>query len=222
MGPVIQKNRGFVNQYLGDAIMAIFPGTPEEALQAAIEMQRTLRTYNTKRRNQNRQPLKMGIGLHSGPLILGIIGDQKRMDAATIADAVNTASRIENLTKHYGTSILLSEDCLKKMKDRTAFHFRYLGKVQVKGKKEPFGLYECYDGELSAYSTLKTRTRKDFENGLQQFFDREFPEATATFHKVLKVNPGDHPARLFMNKSSEYLLKGVPDDWTGVEVMTFK
>ena len=77
----------------------------------------------------------MGIGLHTGSLIMGIIGDEKRMDAATIADTVNTASRIESLTKHYGASILLSEDSLNKLEDKNDFHLRFMGKVQVKGKK---------------------------------------------------------------------------------------
>ena len=78
----------------------------------------------------------MGIGLHTGPLIMGIIGDEQRMDAATISDTVNSASRIESLSKYYGTSILLSEVSLKKIDNREEFHFRYLGKVQVKGKQK--------------------------------------------------------------------------------------
>ena len=222
MGPIIRKYEGFVNQYLGDAIMAIFTQNPENALQAAIDMQKVLREYNLQRQDQNRQTLKMGVGLHTGPLIMGVIGDQKRMDAATIADTVNTASRIESLTKHYGVSILLSEDCIKQMGSPENFDFRFLGKVQVKGKKEPVGLYECYDGDDEELAARKHKTQADFEKGLKKFFKREFPQAIATFDKVLKINPDDQPARLFMNKSSECLQKGVPGDWTGVEVMTFK
>jgi two-component system sensor histidine kinase ChiS len=141
-----------------------------------------------------------------------------------IADTVNTASRIEGLIKYYGASILLSEDSWEQCgaHSECASHFRYLGKVQVKGKKEPFGLYECYDGDQPEIAKRKVQTQPIFEKGLELFFDREFPEAAATFSKVLKVNPDDQPARLFMNKSSENLLQGVPEDWTGVEVMTFK
>ena len=69
---------------------------------------------------------------------------------------------------------------------------------------------------------LKASTQSDFEKGLEHFFNREFPKAVATFDQVLNVNIQDQPARLFMTKASEYLVKGVPDDWTGVEVMTFK
>ena len=136
---------GFVS--LGDAIMAIFPKQPEDALKAAIEMQEVFHKYNQSRQKKKRAPLKIGIGLHTGSLIMGIIGDKERMDAATIADTVNTASRIESLTKHYGVSILLSEDSLDKIENREAFHLRHLGQVLVKGKKEPVGIYECFDGD---------------------------------------------------------------------------
>ena len=185
-------------------------------------MQQALATYNEKRTKKGRQAIRMGVGLHTGSLIMGIIGDQNRMDAATIADTVNTASRIEGLTKHYGVSILVSEDSVKQMKDSADFHLRYLGKVQVKGKKGPVGIYECVDGDQQQVEALKIQTLSDFEKGLEQFLAREFPQAVATFDKVLRANTSDRPARFFMNRSSEFLLKGVPDDWTGVEVMTFK
>lgn len=222
MGPIIPEYRGFVNQYLGDAIMAIFPTGPESALQAAIAMQKRLADYNRERQAAGKASIRMGIGLHAGPLIMGIIGDQNRLDAATIADTVNTASRIESLTKYYGTSILLSEEGLQNITDREQYHLRYLGKVQLKGKKEPTVLYECFSGEAPAAIAKKMTSRIDFETGMQQYFSRDFAEAAATFSTILKKNEQDQPARLFMNKASKNLINGVPDDWTGVEVMSFK
>jgi class 3 adenylate cyclase len=222
MGPVIREHGGFINQYLGDAIMAIFPNRSEDAIKAAIEMQKRLQQYNLERQANGRKTIRMGIGLHTGSLIMGIIGDQNRMDAATIADTVNMASRIESLNKHYGTSILLSKESVLKMKNSANYHLRYLGEVQVKGKKESFGLYECFAGDDPEIMDLKTSTLEGFELGLEQFFGREFPQAAVTFDQVLKVNPEDLTARLFLNKSSKNIVQGVPDDWTGVEVMDFK
>lgn len=222
MGPVIQQHQGFVNQYLGDAIMAIFPGHPSDALRAAIEMQCTLRHYNQERANKGRRPVNMGIGIHTGPLIMGIIGDRKRMDAATIADTVNTASRIERLTKHYGVSILLSQESREELDKTDEFAFRYLGKILLKGKNEPHGLYECIQGDPPDLEAHKADTLPDFEAGLQQFLSRDFPNAAATFHKVLRAHPDDQAARLFLNKASRYTIDGVPEDWTGVEIMTSK
>ena len=222
MGPVIRKHGGFINQYLGDAIMAIFPKEPAAALHAAVEMQQILQAYNAKRQAKGREALKMGIGMQTGPLIMGIIGDENRMDAATIADTVNTASRIESLTKYYGVSILLSEDSLQKIGDKTSLHLRYLGKVQVKGKKVPVSLHECFNGDTPEVAAQKLETRADFENGLTLYFNRTFAEAAAVFNQVLQQSPEDHAARLFLHKASKHIVDGVSADWTGVEVMTFK
>ncbi len=142
MGPVIQKYNGFVNQYLGDGIMAIFPNSTTDALKAAIDMQKALQRYNQQRVKNGKTILKVGMGMHNGPLIMGITGDENRLDAATISDSVNSASRIENLTKHYGASILLSDASLKELDNPSAFHFRYLGEVQVKGKLKAIKIYE--------------------------------------------------------------------------------
>lgn len=222
MGPVIQQQGGFINQYLGDAIMAIFTGGPESALRAAIEMQQRLSTYNQERAARNRVPIQMGTGLHTGPLIMGIIGDEQRLDAATISDTVNTASRIESLTKYYGASILLSEDSIRLIEHRQAYHFRYLGQVVVKGKKEPVGLYECYDGDIAEIGAQKSATLAGFEAGMQHYYSRDFAEATAAFSGVLKANPSDTVCQLFLNKAARFVHEGVPPDWKGVEQMLFK
>ncbi len=101
LGPIIRSNRGFINQYLGDSIMALFPEDPEDALKASILMQQAIQDLNRERMEAGLFPIQAGIGLHTGPLIMGITGDEHRLDAATISDTVNTASRIESLTKYY-------------------------------------------------------------------------------------------------------------------------
>ena len=115
VGPVIERHGGFINQYLGDGIMALFIKDHEACLQAAIEMQQAIQQYNKKRQAKGRLPIKVGIGLNTGQLMLGIIGDPKRYDSSVISDAVNTASRMEGLTKFFGTSIILSEATLSEL-----------------------------------------------------------------------------------------------------------
>lgn len=228
MGPIIRRQHGFVNQYLGDAIMAIFPDTPADALQAAIEMQKELGMYNAERRSRGREPIKVGIGMHTGPLIMGIIGDDKRLDAATISDTVNTASRIESLTKFYGANILLSEFSVPKPETTsqngkdTDFHLRYLGRVQVKGKREPIGLYECFDGDLPGQIEHKNHTLFRFNEAMDLYFTRKFAAAEKLFREILQVNPDDQVARFFMNRTVLYGTQGVSDNWTGVETMASK
>ena len=218
MGPLIQQHNGFVNQYLGDAIMAIFPRQAKDALDAAVAMQQALHTYNAQRLTQKRMPIRLGIGLHTGSLIMGIIGDQERMDAATIADSVNTASRVENLTKYYGARILISEDGLQKMGAKEDLPpIRYLGKVRVKGKKEPLGIYECLAGEEPENLATKLQTQEIFEKGLRHFWAKEFAEAAGEFNTLLKKDPDDQVAERFLKKASRYILEGVPEGWDGVE-----
>ena len=144
------------------------------------------------------------------------------MDATTIADSVNTASRIESLTKHYGASILLSEDSKANIGQNNTFHFRHLGKVQVKGKKEPVGIYECYDGDPPEMVELKAKTQGTFEAGLEHFFAKAFPKATVDFNQVLEENPDDQVAQHFYTRSARLALEGVEGDWTGVEEMLIK
>jgi class 3 adenylate cyclase len=86
------------------------------------------------------------VGLHTGPLIMGITGDHERMDATTIADTVNIASRLESLTKYYKGNILLSAATLKNIANPEAFYLRHLGSVQLKGKIESISIYECFNG----------------------------------------------------------------------------
>ncbi len=214
MGPIIQQNDGFVNQYLGDGIMAIFPSNAEYSLQASIEMHRKIMDYNSDTKNSKYQ-IHIGIGIHSGPLVMGIIGDDQRNDTATIADTVNISSRLEGLTKHYGAKILLSEDSILTMVVNGKFNFRQLGKVVVKGKKEPITIYECIDGDPPLVFESKLASLTYFNQGIENFFSREFPEASALFSKVLKICPDDHVARYFLSKAGKYIHEGVPDNWSG-------
>ena len=140
MGPIIRKNNGFINQYLGDGIMALFPGNPSDALHAAIEMMDTLESFNEQRTSKNLLPIQVGMGMHTGPLIMGILGDEYRYDAATISDTVNTAARLEGLTKEYDASIILSSECLEKMTSAPS-NISHLGTVKVKGKAKSIDIY---------------------------------------------------------------------------------
>jgi class 3 adenylate cyclase len=222
MGPIIQQNGGFVNQYLGDGLMAIFPNGSEPALLAAVEMHREIERYNERRTARGRRPIAAGFGLHTGPLIMGIIGDGKRMDATTVADTVNVASRMEGITKYYGADILLSEYSLLKIPNSTSFNVRYLGKVQVKGKQEPTGVYECFDGDLPDLRKKKQQTRAAFEQALQDYNNRAFEQAQQALLNILQICPQDKTAAIFLKKVEHCMVAGVPEGWTGVEAMFMK
>jgi class 3 adenylate cyclase len=219
MGPIIQKHNGFVNQYLGDAIMANFPPEAEHALQAAIDMQKTIRIYNEQRKLKNRRSIKVGMGLHTGSLIMGIIGDENRTEPATVSSTVNTASRMESLTKYYGANILISEHSKRKIPKSTEYHFRYLGKVQLKGKKELISVYECFDGDSPALIAFKNESLPQFNRGLDHFFARDFEKATAVFKNLLDINSSDLVCRFFFERAAKYAKNGVAENWNGIEMV---
>jgi class 3 adenylate cyclase len=219
IGPIIREHGGFINQYLGDAIMAIFPGTPTDALSAAIAMQQAVRALNER---QPHRRIQIGVGMHTGSLIMGITGDRERLDAATISDTVNTASRIESLTKYYKADILLSGATLQGLHDPEAFHLRNLGRVQVKGKHEPLSLFECFSGAPDKVVQDKLHTLQPFNEGISHYLNKSFAQAIAVFGHVVDANPEDLTARLFLKNAALYISNGVPENWMGVEEMLSK
>jgi len=222
MGPIIRKHNGFINQYLGDAIMALFPESAENTLAAAIEMQQNISEFNATRKNKNLPPIKMGIGMHTGPLIMGITGDKDRLDATTISDAVNTASRIESLTKYYKVRILLSEITLQQIQHPEKFHLRYLGKVQVKGKQSSIGIYECFRSDSTDQVNKKEKTLSTFNEGMNHYLNKSFANAIKSFESVTDINPQDLTTQFFLDNSIQFLQKGVPENWSGVVEMMNK
>lgn len=222
MGPIIKKHHGFVNQYLGDGIMALFPENASDALQATIDMQQVIIEYNKRRISEGFRPISVGMGLHTGELIMGIIGDIYRNDTAIIADTVNTASRMEGVTKYYGAKIIISDHSLETIKNKENFNFRFLGKVRVKGKNNTMGIYECFDGDEEESIVLKQDTLELFEKGMSHFFAKEFPKASVAFDGVLAMHPTDLVAKYFLNKSAEYMISGAPEDWDYVNTLPVK
>ncbi|MCG6921744.1 MAG: AAA family ATPase [Acidobacteria bacterium] len=222
VGPAIKRNGGFINQYYGDGIMAIFPNRPEDALRGALEVLKKLAAYNVERERKGRQPIHMGVGLHTGKLMLGVIGDEDRHDTGVISDAVNTAARVEGLTKIYGASIILSEDCRLGIPDIESYGHRFLGRVQVKGRAQALAVYEFYDGEPEEIIALKQQTKDLLAQALDDYFAKRFPEAAVSLKKVLESFPGDKTARRYLENAARYMVEGVEDGWSGVEKMTEK
>ncbi|MGI9542372.1 MAG: two-component regulator propeller domain-containing protein [Cyclobacteriaceae bacterium] len=222
VGPIIKKNNGFVNQYYGDGLMAVYQNNAEEAVIASIEMQKKVTEYNIQRSEKGRKPIAIGIGIHTGPLMLGIIGDEHRLDTGIVSDTVNTAARMEGLTKFYGASTIISERTFAQMEDHSGYNYRFLGQVKVKGKEATIAAFEIFDGEPAHTIKLKIKTRSDFEKGLQHYFGKEFEVAAPLFKKILNINPKDKTAKLYLENAARFMVQGVPEEWQGVEVMERK
>ena len=222
MTPVIRANQGFVQQFQGDGTVAVFPGAADDAIRAAISLQQAVQAYNRERKQKRRQPIRVGIGLHTGPLMIGIIGDAERWESGVPSDTVNTAARMEGLTKFYGVSVVISEDTLKRLPESEQYHLRFIDRVQAKGKERVIEVYELYESDPESVRTLKKQTQADFEEGQRHYVARAFAEAILCFQRVLEKNPDDKTAQLYLDRASHYLSAGVPEDWHGIEQRTTK
>jgi class 3 adenylate cyclase len=222
LGPVIRSHEGFINQYLGDSIMAIFPRNPADALNAAVAMQRAVQDLNLERKTTGLPIIKAGIGMHTGPLIMGITGDEHRLDAATISDTVNTAARIESLTKYYRSPLLLSGETLRQISDQDKYHLRHLGEVQLKGKQKSLSIIECIDGYAPGELQKKAKTLPQFKQAMDYYREQHFEDAVQSFREILTADPEDRTINLFMENALRYLENGVPENWTGAEEMLSK
>ena len=222
MEPVIRTHHGFVDKYNGDAIMALFPTTANDAVDGAIAMLKQLTNYNLQRTREGAQPIRIGLGLNTGTLMLGTVGGPGRMDSTVISDAVNLAARLEGLTKRFGASLLMSEYTLRELHNDAQYHIRFLGKVQVKGKNQAVAVYEIYDGDADELLDIKMKTTANFEEGLCYYFAGEFAEAAVMFKNVLKENPTDKTAKLYLERAAQFMVHGVPEGWQGIEAMESK
>lgn len=222
VSPVIRKHHGFIDKYIGDAIMALFPETADDAVQASIEIHRQLVTFNQTRQNHLLQPVNIGIGLHIGTLMLGTIGEEKRMEGTVISDAVNLASRLEGLTKMYGASIVISEEILIELSNPEQYNYRFLGKVRVKGKNEPVHVFEIIDSESDEVKEKKIALKSIFGQAIGAYYQKQFKQALQQFQQILTELPQDKAASFYLERCKYYLEQGIPHDWEGIEALAQK
>jgi two-component system sensor histidine kinase ChiS len=209
--PLIRSNHGFIDKYIGDAIMALFPREPGDALTCAVELQRELVTYNEGRRKAGYQPVRIGIGLHCGELILGTIGEEERMQTTVIADAVNVASRIEGLTKVYGVPLLVGKPVVDRLPAGHGFHLRHLGAVRAKGKTKSVEIYECFDNDPRELFDHKLQSNDLFASAVAEFRKGLFLSAGNLFNRISQLNPRDTVAAHYRDSCTLSILRDRSD-----------
>lgn len=203
MEPVIHKHGGFIDKFIGDAIMALFPGGSQMAIAAAVEMLHTLEEYNGARVEKGWQPMRIGIGINEGRLRLGTVGGQERMSGTAIGDAVNLAARLEGLTKTYKTPLLISQYALAKMSDPSLFQLRFIDRQQVKGKSVPVGIFEILDGLDPEVRDRRQAGKTEFESALWLYYGERYPEAVQKLAQYLQTHPQDFVAQLYLQRSMQ-------------------
>lgn len=197
MGPIIREHDGFIDKYIGDAIMALFDGSPDGAIEAGVAMLRQLERYNEGRGLAGYPRIEIGIGINTGELMLGTIGERDRMEGTVISDAVNLASRVEGLTKEYAAPLLITEETLRHLAHPERVAVRFLDRVKVKGKSEPVMVYEVIDGDPLPLRQGKLRLRDRFERAAALYQAGRYDEALALFAHCLEEVPEDRAAQAY-------------------------
>ncbi|RJP82458.1 MAG: adenylate/guanylate cyclase domain-containing protein [Desulfobacteraceae bacterium] len=222
---IIFVHQGTLDKFIGDAIVA-FWGAPVrlddhhyKAVTAAIQMKKSLKSFNQDNRKNNLPPFHIGIGIHTGEVILGNIGSSKKLDYTIIGDSVNLTSRLEGLTKTYQCEVIISHETYIHVKDSICC--RMLDNVMVKGKKKPIVIYEVID-EKQFVNEEALEVIRLTETAFQDYCRGRFESSIALYRKILAIRPDDYLSRMFLERCSQYLRNPPPPDWNGAYVMTTK
>ncbi|HWR28228.1 MAG TPA: adenylate/guanylate cyclase domain-containing protein [Negativicutes bacterium] len=210
---VITKNNGFIDKFIGDAIMGLFPDGSDDALRAVIELRRQLEERNQE---NSGAPIQIGVGIHHGSVTFGTVGTRARMDTTVIGDSVNLASRLEGATKVYGIDTLLSEAAYLKLEHPEHFHIREVDTVKVKGKSQPVKIYEVFDCDPDELKRLKVETAPLLAQALELYKQGQFFQAEKVFRQCQEICPADQLLPVYIQRCSTMQRITPGPDWKGI------
>lgn len=206
-GPIIREHNGFVDKYIGDAVMALFED-PDDAVHAGVELYRAIVLDPATAEELNVSDINIGIGIHTGMAMIGIVGESERLSGTVISDTVNLSSRLETLTKQYKTAILLSKDTVDRMTDPDSLELRYLGMVQVAGVNEVKGVYEVLDCLKDDVKKARESNVKDFREALRLFQLGRREDAAKMLEKLASEGRSDFISDMYL----DYIRSLSPED----------
>ena len=222
MGPIVRENNGYIDKFIGDAIMALFEISPDDAVRTSVKMLDALGEYNKVRIQEGNDPIRIGIGVNTGMMMLGTLGESDRMEGSVISDAVNIAARLEGLTKLYKTPLLISGETLLKIDD-SIFETRLIDKVAVKGKVKPIMVHEVLNGETPDLREIKISMLPNFKKCFELYQNQKFENALELFRKYLEKFPEDHVVELYVDRCQKILSSGWDsENWEGINYMDNK
>lgn len=223
MTAVIFKNKGTLDKYMGDGLMAFFgapiPYTDHaiSACQAALDSLDQLKILKEAFRKKNWPDIDIGIGINTGSMSVGNMGSEIVQSYTVIGDAVNLGSRLEGTTKQYGVRILVSESTY--LIAQNDFVFREVDRVRVVGKKEPIGAFELIsktvDADKEAYLVK-------YKKAYSLYTQKQFLEAQNVFASLAEQNPQDLLVSIYQKRCEDFLSEPPPEDWDGVFEMKSK
>ena len=218
VSPEIANHNGLIMKYMGDGLMAVFPEGVDDALRASIAQAKRLQDYNQQQRALGHSPLSVGMGIHVGRMMVGIVGESHRMQGDALSDNVNLTARLEGLTKYYGVQLLISEDVRQKLCDR--YSVRFIDRAIVKGRQTPITVYEVLDAE--ADPAAKLTTLPQYLDAVNFYQQGQLTAAQQQFEQVLQVNPNDRTVQLYLDRLQLLKQQGLPANWQGIWEFTQK
>ena len=217
MEPAIIENKGFIDKFIGDEIMALFEGSADDAVAAGVSMLKRLAEYNLTRQRPERLPIEIGIGINTGNLMLGTVGGKSRIDTTVIGDTVNLGSRLQQLTKVYNTPILISHYTIAALQEPMKYALRLIDQVQVRGKAQKVSVFEVFEADPSEQKQVKLETKPMFEAALLSYYRGDIETANELLRQCSKINPLDQVVQVYLDRcqsqnsqNNQYYLSSYP------------
>ncbi len=216
MVDAVDRNYGIVDKYMGDALMAFFgapvanPESPQNAVMTAFDMLTALNEFNAWQTGRGRLPFRIGIAVNHGPVTVGNIGSDRKMDYTVIGDMVNVVARLEKLTKVYRQPVLITESVRRSIRGR--FPVRMVDRVQVTGRERGLGIWTV----TPEIDSQEERAWKSYHAALMHYYDRDFEAALAELRRAHELMPDDYLCELYITRAQRYCAGPPPESWKGL------
>lgn len=213
---IVLENGGDIYKFMGDGMMAVFESGKDNAFKAlntALQIKKGLVSFNEKRKKNDQFLINMGIGIHTGKVLIGNIGNEKRSDYTLIGDAVNIASRLENLTIKYNAFLVITDTTYKLIQDRIVA--RELDSIRLRGRKSPLVIYDVLGYQDEINDTIISAL-KEYNQGLIQYRIKRWEGAMVHFNKVLSYLNEDEPSNIYLKRCTFYYSNPPSEEWDGV------
>ncbi|MCB1315650.1 MAG: MASE1 domain-containing protein [Leptospiraceae bacterium] len=231
MEPNIQQHGGFVDKYIGDAVMALFDqsvpesqareSSADRAVRAALGMLEALSDYNAIRIRRGHRALECGIGIGTGELVLGTVGSTSRIDTTVIGDTVNVASRVERLTALFRLPLLITGETYQAMRTKRRYHFRLIDRVAVRGRLQPLEIYEVLPALRTSEIKQKVEAGRIMAEARRAYERRAFKTALRKYQRAYRGSP-EYIIQVYIQRCEACIKKPPPRGWNAVEVMLEK
>ncbi|MFS0726564.1 HAMP domain-containing protein [Paenibacillus sp. 1P07SE] len=212
-GPIIRENGGFISRYQGPGMLTMFPDDASAAVRAAVQIRRTLDHYNSQRTGVGYEPIEINISLHYGDVMLGIIGEEQRIESSVVSSHVALALELEKTAEKLGSNILLTQEAMNSIRRGFVGASRKLGALEMNGRQESVELYDLYEADPESLKRLKHETKQQFEKSIQWFRSGKFYDAREGFVEVVRRNRYDLAAKLYFFESDRLYQEGAANDW---------